>query len=239
MPDKVTVAKAELIEMKPGGEEGAKVPVQFNPETLKVSYANQVVPPEGGAKDQRGTSSTQFVGKGSTKLSLQLWFDVTTQLPQGESTSVDDVRLLTKKVVDFIKPKGVEGKKDKYLPPATRFHWGTFQFDGIVESLEESLEYFSHEGRPLRASISLSMSQQSIEFAFAQANQDKNAPGGTMPSGAQAGTQPLAQAAAGSTLQNMAAGSGKGDDWKAIAAANNIENPRMLQPGQLIDMNVR
>jgi len=237
MPDKVTFAKAELIELKPGEKDGVKVQVQFNPETLKVSYANQVVPPDSSAKDSRGTSSTQFVGKGSTKLSLQLWFDVTSQLPQGESAKVDDVRLLTKKVVDFITPKKDDHEAGKFLPPATRFLWGTFQFDGIVESLEESLEFFSNEGKPLRASISLSMSQQAIQFAFPDKQQ--NMPLAMTPSGAQPGTQLLVQAAAGSTLQNMAAGIGKGDDWKAIAAANNIENPRMLQPGQLLDMNVR
>jgi hypothetical protein len=37
----------------------------------------------------------------------------------------------------------------------------------------------------------------------------------------------------------MAASQGKGDDWQSIAQANNIENPRRLQPGQLIDMNAR
>jgi nucleoid-associated protein YgaU len=37
-------------------------------------------------------------------------------------------------------------------------------------------------------------------------------------------------------VQGLAANSGKGDDWQSIAAANNIENPRRLQPGQLIDM---
>jgi nucleoid-associated protein YgaU len=31
---------------------------------------------------------------------------------------------------------------------------------------------------------------------------------------------------------------GRGDDWQGIALANNIENPRLLEPGQLIDLNV-
>jgi nucleoid-associated protein YgaU len=35
----------------------------------------------------------------------------------------------------------------------------------------------------------------------------------------------------------MAAAQGKGDQWQQIAAANTIENPRMLDPGQLINMN--
>jgi nucleoid-associated protein YgaU len=39
-------------------------------------------------------------------------------------------------------------------------------------------------------------------------------------------------------LQGLAASQGRGEQWQAIAAANGIENPRLLQPGQLIDMNV-
>ena len=35
----------------------------------------------------------------------------------------------------------------------------------------------------------------------------------------------------------MAASQGRGDDWQVIAAANGIENPRLLSAGQLIDMN--
>ncbi len=50
------------------------------------------------------------------------------------------------------------------------------------------------------------------------------------------GASPLAQAAAGSTLQGMADAAGKGD-WQSIAAANGIENPRLLAPGTLLDLN--
>jgi nucleoid-associated protein YgaU len=38
-------------------------------------------------------------------------------------------------------------------------------------------------------------------------------------------------------VQGMASGLGRANDWQSIAAANNIENPRLLQPGQLIDLN--
>ena len=35
----------------------------------------------------------------------------------------------------------------------------------------------------------------------------------------------------------MADRQGKGDNWQDIASANSIENPRLLQPGQLLDLN--
>jgi hypothetical protein len=198
--------------------------VQFNPESLKVAFANQVATPS-GAGDQKGTPARQFVGAGTTKLSLQLWFDVSAPMPTGEKTE-NDVRKLTAKVAYFITPKQ-EG--DKFVPPAVRFIWGSFQFDGIMESMEESLEFFSSDGRPLRASVTVNLTQQKItEFTFRPTTP------GTSPS---PGTRPLTQATDGSNVQKEADKQGKGDKWQDIAAANNIENPRMLQPGQLLDMN--
>ena len=232
------VAKAELRELMPNGQEGShKVTVQFNPETLKVSFANQVVPPSNaaGAPDQRGTAATQFVGKGTTKLSVQLWFDASAPLPQGKETATD-VRELTKDVIYFITPKPADDDPNKFVPPGIRLLWGTFQFDGIVDSLEESLEFFSHDGKPLRASVTMSLSQQRIEV-LRNPNFNPQAAGAGA-GGAPPGTRPLAQAQSGSTMQGMAAKRGRGGNWQDIAAANNIENPRRLAPGRLVDMNV-
>ena len=229
MPDSQKLEKAELRELdaefKNEINTDKKCQVQFNPETLKVSFANQVATPS-GAGDQQGTPARQFVGAGTTKLSLQLWFDVTAPMPP-EQTKEQDVRKLTAKVAYFITPKA-EG--DKFVPPAVRFIWGSFQFDGIMESMEESLEFFSSDGRPLRASITINLTQQKItEFTF----RATAGPGAT-PS---PGTRPLTPAPQGKSVQNMADSQGKGDNWQDIASANGIENPRLLQPGQLVDMN--
>jgi hypothetical protein len=223
--------KAELRELKANGQENpsVRVPVQFNPETLKVSFANQVVPPDNANTDKSNTSALQFLSKGSTKLSVQLWFDVTATLPQGQQ-GVTDVRKMTEKVAYFMKPKPSDKDPKQIVPPGVRFVWGTFQFDGLMESLEESLEFFSPDGRPLRASLSISLTQQSIQFAFAK-------PDTSSGKGPSPGTKPLTPAPAGSSLQGLAAGLGKATDWQSIAQANGIENPRLLKPGQLIDMN--
>src|SRR6185369_14351822 len=161
MPDSQKLEKAELHELdadfKNEINPDKNCKVQFNPESLKVSFANQVATPSGSG-DQKGTPSRQFVGAGTTKLALQLWFDVTA-LEDGENTE-NDVRKLTQKVAYFITPKK-EG--DKFVPPGVRFLWGSFQFDGLMDSLEENLEYFSNDGRPLRASMALALSQQKIQ----------------------------------------------------------------------------
>jgi Contractile injection system tube protein len=244
MPDTLNLKKAELVELQsdfsdvlPGGK---RVTVQFNPDSLKVSFANQIATPDGPGS-QKGTAGILQVGAGTTKLTLQLWFDVT-RLGDGKAPA-KDVRELTKQVSFFITPKLQPGKEPKYIPPATRFLWGTFHFDGIMDSVEETLDYWSNDGKPLRANISVSMSQQKIE-AFKITNRQAGPAQqiaqlvgrGGFAGGQPPGTAPLAQAAAGASLQGLADASGIGD-WQSIATANGIENPRLLAPGQLLNLN--
>lgn len=202
--------------------------LQFNPESLKVSFANQIQTPA-GTGDKSGTPAHQFVGAGTTKLALSAYFDASAKPAEGESP-VDDVRRLTEKVAFFITP---QPQGQQFIPPGVRFVWGSFQFDGIMDSLEESLEFFSSEGKPLRAVLTLALSQQRItRFAF----RGTGGPSGVGAAGAP-GTRPLIEASAGATVQGLAAQAGLGDKWQAIASANGIENPRRLEPGQLINLD--
>lgn len=236
MSNPVRLEKAELRQLDADLRNEVKrenwAKLQFNPESLKVSFANQIQTPA-GAGDQSGTPSRQFVGAGTTKLSLAVYFDASAPVPEGESP-VDDVRKLTQKVAYFITPQA-EGKQ--FIPPAVRFVWGSFQFDGIMDGLDENLEFFSPEGKPLRASMTLSLSQQRItKFSF------RDTGGGGMPGtgggSPTPGTRPLAEASAGATVQGLAASAGLGGNWQGIASANGIENPRRLPRGQFLDLNL-
>lgn len=228
-----TLAKAQIRQMKPdfSGEETdpeirkKTVVVQFNPETLKVSYQNQIQQPEGGG-DKRGSQSQLFVGSGTTKLTCTLWFDVNATQPEQPDTAfnnVDDVRKLTNRVAYFITPAADKKDPKKFVPPAVAFVWGSFRFEGIMEGVEESLEFFSPEGKPLRASIGISMTQQKILILppaeMAKTNKE---PPGTKP------TTPVPQ---GSSVQKLA-----GENWQGVAENNNVENPRRPQTGQRLDM---
>src|SRR6185437_3003296 len=79
-PATAPLAKAQIIQVDQKGNELAegRMDVQFNPESLKVSFSNQIQTPDGaGAGDQKGPAACQFVGAGTTKLTAQLVFDVT------------------------------------------------------------------------------------------------------------------------------------------------------------------
>jgi nucleoid-associated protein YgaU len=81
--------------------------------------------------------------------------------------------------------------------------------------------------------MSISMSQQKIE-QFSGGGTTITLPGIKL-----TGTTPLTQVSTGTTLQGLADKLGKGNTWQAIAEANNIENPRILTPGTLINFNVK
>lgn len=280
MPE-IKVERAELIELsddfKDVASGGKRVPVQFNPETLKLTYANSVqsqnnasgstAPGERGAANQSQPTARQFVGQGTTKLSITLWFDVSAAIDS--SFAVDDVRRLTAKVLYFMKPRAPKnggGEAGQFVPPGVRFQWGKFLFDGIVEGIEENVELFSPAGNALRASLALSLVQQNILLP------DFKGGAGAGTGKAMPGTRPLAGANAGQPLQqlagDLAGGAGLGGavgeaargagmvggnavaegfvgnaggprSWQQVALANGIENPRALRPGQLIDLAAR
>lgn len=235
MPQANKLEKAKIIEIewdKQGQVQelpDKEVTVQFNPQSLKLSFSNQRV---GG--DQRGGAPSQFVGRGTTKLSLQLWFDVTVLAEANVKNEKNDVRQLTADVAYFITPKK-KGKnkkgKDEYIPPGLRFIWGSFLFEGVMDSMDETLELFSADGRPLRANVSISISRQEIQFnrkAIAAGNGAGNTPG----------VSPQQSSQQGDSIQKIAAREGRTQEWKEIAAANNIEDPRQLTPGTLLDLNL-
>jgi hypothetical protein len=232
------VAKARLVEIEFDANQqqfnpvsnGKTVTVHFNPESLKVSFSNQN---RGG--NQPGGGGGQFVGTGTSKMSVELLFDTT------ESTAdlpERDVRRITEQVAYFVQAKppsgGSRNTSSNRVPPGLSFEWGTFIFRGVVDSMDETLDYFSEEGVPMRATISLNITRQEIKFEFGQPGQAGRS---TASGSAPPGTQPMEPARQDDSVQQMAGRQGRSSDWKAIAAANNIDDPLRLQAGALLNLN--
>ena len=201
------------------------VQVQFNPETLSLSYSTQK---SGG--DQRGGAALQFAGVATSKLTMDLWFDVTAI--EDTRPQYDDVRLLTDKVVHFITPSAdLKDEKNQPVPPGVKVIWGKFTYEGIMDSLSQKLDYFSEDGRPLRAMLAIGITGMLVKL------ESEKPAGGAAPEKSP-GTNPLQAAKQSESIQQMAGKADPGSDWKAIAAANNIENPRFLTPGTLINPRI-
>ncbi|MCA9969769.1 MAG: hypothetical protein KC425_06120 [Anaerolineales bacterium] len=288
------LAKAKLVEVDGSTrkETGYEVEVQFNPQTLSVAYASHNA---GG--DQPGGSTTQFVGSSNSTLGLELLFDTTTD---GE-----DVRKKTKQVAYFVVPRRAPNDKNNRVLPTVRFEWGSFAFMGVVSSMNETLDYFSEEGVPLRATLSFSLAHNDIDLLIEDLNRAGAGFGfgagisagisagvgvsagisagfsagvgasagfgvgggvgasagfgvgggigasGGIGGGFEAGASfeasaelgvgvitPLSPALPGESVQQLAARAGKSADWKAIAAANGIDDPLRLEAGAYLNLDV-
>ncbi len=224
MPQPQYLEKAQLIELVNGTTPGKTVTVQFNPQSLKMNYSNQFA---GG--DQPQGSSPKFVGTSATKLSMELWFDVTLPLRDPNSNPNGDVRNLTKDIVYFMELQDPTSPEQKVrTPPTLRMQWGSFVFTGTMDSVDETIDLFSPDGVPQRASVSINLSKHDLKFET-QSGATNNSSG--------TGTTPLATAKAGDSLSQMAAQAGI-SNWQGVARANGISNPRNLQPGALINLSI-
>ncbi|WP_298942603.1 hypothetical protein [uncultured Microbacterium sp.] len=164
------LAAATLTRLKDGPAKGKKGPatyvvdgdlakaqfkVQFNPTTLKLSRSNNI--DKGGSTTN--TQKRQAFSAQPATLSFDLEFD-TAEEADG-SGNPKDVRDYTRIVRQFVEPRRAEPKKP---PPAARFEWGSFMFQGIVTQLTEDLDYFAPNGTPLRAKVSVTITEQNPEW---------------------------------------------------------------------------
>jgi Contractile injection system tube protein len=192
-----------------------QIDVHFNPVSLQYQVQNQM--------QQRGGGSKQFVSQSTGKLTLDLVFDTT-----HDGT---DVRALTVQVLQLMQP-------EKKIPPEVVFEWGAYKFEGSVESCKETIDFFSANGVPLRASLNLTMAAK--EKTVFEGGSDKKALGVSKGLSATAvevpSYDPVGPAApptpAGSP-QDTANRAGSPGAARDLAAANGAESLRFPTGGSL------
>jgi hypothetical protein len=149
LPDLPTVARASFKALGGSGEPFA---VQFNPASLEYTVSNEFDPRNGN------NGARQIVKKTSAKLTMTLVFDTT--------TSGANVRDLTARIAGLLEPERSGRQK---AAPKVEFAWGAYRFQGVVEQYKETIDFFSAEGVPLRASINLTLASQEVTFARSSA----------------------------------------------------------------------
>ena len=222
--------------------DGVALTADFDPKNLRLTYSPTGVT---GADTATKTGSwskfpAQQTGH-STTLSIDLTFDTT---DTGDSVQAKTDQLVWLTFPETAKTRG-KGRR------VVLFSWGSFLFYGTVQNLGQTIEYFSETGVPLRASVALTLSDMKppdpasarpatppvsvfgtnpVTTATASTNSSASSP---------AGTTPLTLSQSGDSVQSIAARSGGGVSWKTIAAANGIDNPRLIPPGTVLDLNAR
>jgi nucleoid-associated protein YgaU len=220
--------KAVLIPIWSTGE-GEKIELLFNPTELSVEKSIQLAEI---AIPGLWAPLQQFVRGQAERLSVELFFDTTDQGMGAGATSVTEH---TDKVYTLARVE-----PDGHAPPRVRFIWGDTipgghlaypvdgqrrkAFEGVVESVKHKFTLFSPQGVPLRATVSLTLR----EFAPLHEQLPRlnlTSPDRTHAHVLEAG-QTLSQVAQRYYL--------RAGDWRPIARANGIHDPRRLDPGQVL-----
>jgi Contractile injection system tube protein/LysM domain len=206
------------LKIKPRGSGYDEIAVLFNPTsysiTKPVTYTSQ-------PRRNLNAPLISFGGGGSRTLALKLFFDVT-ESPTVKGRTISDVRSLTNKLVELTRIERNKGR-----PPICDVSWGgatpansDFPFSGVVNNLEQEFTLFSSDGTPLRANVTISF----MEFLAWEEDRRKTDP--------EFSTRVVRR---DDTLSNIAAE--MYDDarlWRVIAEANNLDDPRRLEPGQVL-----
>jgi hypothetical protein len=183
-------------------------PVHFNPVSLQIALANTL------DDSHTGGDRTQYVSKSSAKLTMDLVFDTT--------DTGSNVRDATGEVAAFME---ADGKDNQHrTPPTVLFEWGAFKFQGIFESYRETVDFFSHDGVPLRATVNITMSRQNVVF------EDEDAPAAT--------TSVDVPESLGNASQIAGMG-GNPDAGRGLAAANGLESMRFSTGPISVDASVK
>lgn len=207
-PDNFVQAKFTIVGGGSSSASGEEINVHFNPTSLQHTVANTM------QNTGSGAATKQYVSQSTAKLTMDLIFDTT--------DSGQDVRLSTNKIAQLMKPTRAvsSNDRDRKVPPVVKFEWGTFTFQGMVESFKETIDFFSGNGVPLRSSVNLTMSAQDHVFD----DLTETDPVNLNPSFALDEIQVPTPANASAT--STAALGGNPKAGRGLAAANNLDSMR-------------
>jgi len=208
------------LKIKPRDSDYNEIVVLFNPTSYSISK-----PVNYTSQPRRNLNAPllSFAGGGSRTLSLKLFFDVT-EYPIVKGRTIKDVRKLTNELVELARIS-----RNKNHPPVCDVSWGDaapansdFPFGGVVSDLEQEFTLFDRSGRPLRANVTITCT----EFLRWEEDWRKTDPDFS--------TRVVRR---DDTLSGIAAEVyGDARRWRVIAEANGIDNPRLLEPGQILQL---
>lgn len=202
----MALEKAKVIAI--AGTKQERVDVLFNPTEYALESSNQY-----SWQSIPGLSQpiAQFVTGEASTLSMELFFDT--------YEKNEDVRKYTQKIVGLL-----DIDKDLHAPPQCKFIWGSLSFQGVLEKVSQRYTMFDRSGKPVRATLNVSfkavqtMKEQLQHIPRQSADRTKQR---TVKQGDQ-----LWQIAA-EEYEDPAL-------WRAIAKANDLSDPRQLEPGSLL-----
>jgi len=193
----------------PNGDSEKAIVVLFNPNKYGLDKSNQIAEI---AIPGLGSPLLQFVRGNTTTVTMELFFDTFEQQ--------SDVRAYTDQIYGLL---AIDPETHK--PPVCNFAWGQgLSFQGILERVSGQFTLFWPDGTPAQATLNVTF-KQFVDIAVEVRAHPTHSVDHTK-------THIIQQ---GETLSSIAAQEyANPAQWRPIAAANNISNPRKLAIGQAL-----
>jgi len=200
---------------------GERFEVLFNPAEYSLNKENVFAE---AAMPGRGSPLLQFVHGNTRTLDMELFFDTWEQHGRAGAPAVaagTDVRQLTQRVTGLMRIN-----PETHAPPGVLFAWGSLTFTGVLVRANERFTMFLESGIPVRAQIQVSFHE--LVRGEDEAREVKRQT---------ADFTHRHIVAQGETLSSIAAAVyGDPAKWRPIAMASDLEDPRRLPPGLVLDV---
>lgn len=191
----------------------------FNPSDFtmsrEVAYCEHKVP-------GLGRPIQQFSSGGAQTMQFSLLFDTYTatvgahSLIGSLSGALPDIAKISVRQLSKPITQLMEVIDDLHAPPEVDFKWGVTKFTGYMVSCSEKFTMFNSIGTPVRSVVEITLRSSELDKAV------RNSPDRTK-------HRVITQ---GDRLCNYAYGEyGSAAQWRTIAYANGIDNPRLLKSG--------
>jgi nucleoid-associated protein YgaU len=203
--------KAVLQIVKPEGAEDRIIPLHFNPTEYQLQKTNNFAEI---AIPGLETPPIQYVRGAAEKLTAELMVDT--------SDTLEDVRVrYTNQLRNLMNINS-----DIHAPPIVRLTWDGELFQGVVESLNITYVLFTPEGVPIRAKLNLVLKEyRTVEDQVRE--RPRFSPD----------VEKIHAVRRGDTLASVAAlAYNDATQWREVARNNGIEDPRYLEPGQVLNL---
>ena len=230
MPSMTSLKKGKISICNDKGTPKDSVSFTFNPSSYTISSRPSYRDVRHLMQD---TERQEFLGGVTRTMQVTLIFDSFSDNDLFPASELQSVKNLTEGVENRLKPVTDKLKKleqaahvsgELHRPPHVIFSWGNLNFKGIITSYSCEYTMFSMEGKPIRASVRLAITEEKDAQTAARESPFES-PDRTK-------TRVVVE---GMSLWSIAYE--EYDDcekWRIIAKANNIMNPLDIRPGQVI-----